>query len=156
MFPVPAGLDRSLSPLTSSSLPYPCKVLEIGLGCGQSNVGAGVRLWNEIFKNTQGRKLDLHVMEYDGECASAWLQRWSKEFPHVNLWLFTGDQSNATTLTSILREGGGEYDAIVEDGGHSMLQQQVSLRMLFPALKPGGFCKWRNQLALPRLSPFCE
>ena len=95
-------------------------------------------------------------MEYDGECASLWQQKWAKEFPHVNLRLFTGDQSNATTLASILREGGGEYDAIVEDGGHSMLQQQVSLRMLFPALKPGGFCEWRCQPALPRSSIFCE
>jgi hypothetical protein len=120
--------------------PLLLQVLEIGLGCGQSNVGAGVRLWNEVFKNSQGRKLDLHVMEYDGTCARLWEQKWAKAFPHVNLRLFTGDQSSEVALKAILNQSGGGYDAIVEDGGHSMLQQQVSLRVLFPALKPGGFC----------------
>eukprot|EP00900_Chrysochromulina_parva_P012868 jgi/Chrpa1/21582/Chrysochromulina_OHIO_Genome00026413-RA len=133
---------RYISPLAEEFLSgarEKVKVLEIGLGCYQGNTGAGVRMWNEIFKNSQGRKLDLHVMEYDAECAHLWARKWTKRFHHINLRIFTGDQSNEAALRKILTEGRGEYDAIVEDGGHTMLQQQVSLRVLFPALKPGGF-----------------
>lgn len=135
---------RYLSPLAEefhSGARAKVKVLEIGLGCGQINVGAGVRLWNEMFRNVQGRKLDLHVMEYDSECLRLWERKWAEKFPHVNLTSFSGDQSDENTLRDLLKRSGGEYDAIIEDGGHSMLQQQVSLRVLFPALKPGGFCK---------------
>ena len=135
---------RYISPLAEeffSGAREKVKVLEIGLGCYQGNTGAGVRMWNDIFKNSQGRKLDLHVMEYDAECAHLWAREWVKRFHHINLRIFTGDQSNEAKLKEILSEGRGEYDAIVDDGGHTMLQQQVSLRVLFPALKPGGFCK---------------
>ena len=151
---------RYISPLAeefSSGARVKVKVLEIGLGCYQGNTGAGVRMWNEIFKNTQGRKLDLHVVEYDAECAHLWARKWAKRFHHINLRMFTGDQSNEAKLMEILTEGRGEYDAIVDDGGHTMLQQQVSLRVLFPALKPGGFCKrhWRvHHCVCPRSPAF--
>jgi len=151
---------RYISPLAeefSSGAREKVKVLEIGLGCYQGNTGAGVRMWNEIFQNSQGRKLDLHVMEYDAECAHLWAREWAKRFHHINLRIFTGDQSNEAALREILTEGRGEYDAIVDDGGHTMLQQQVSLRVLFPALKPGGFCKrhWRvHHCVCPRSPAF--
>ena len=149
---------RYISPLADefvSGAREQVKVLEIGLGCYQGNTGAGVRIWNDLFKNSQGRKLDLHVIEFDVECARLWEQEWAKRFHHINLRLFTGDQSNEATLREILTEGRGGYDAIVDDGGHTMLQQQVSLRVLFPALKPGGFCKrhWRVHDCVCLLSP---
>ena len=114
---------RYISPLAEeffSGAREKVKVLEIGLGCYQGNTGAGVRMWNDIFKNSQGRKLDLHVMEYDAECAHLWAREWVKRFHHINLRIFTGDQSNEAKLREILSEGRGEYDAIVDDGGHTM------------------------------------
>jgi hypothetical protein len=85
------------------------RVLEIGLGCGQSNVGAGVRLWNTLFANNESRRLELHVLEYDARCARLWQARWARDFAFVNLHLFTGDQSNATTLAHVAQVGGGRY-----------------------------------------------
>ncbi len=44
------------------------------------------------------------------------------------------DRAGLTTLAT--REG--PFDVIVDDGGHMMGQQQISLGTLFPYLKPGG------------------
>ena len=118
------------------------KILEIGLGCGQSNVGAGVRMWNTLFANDEGRRLELHVLEFDARCARIWQARWAPNFQHINLRIFTGDQSNVTTLMQVSAEGGGRlvpYDAIIDDGGHSMEQQQTSLAYLFELVAPGGW-----------------
>eukprot|EP01105_Mastigella_eilhardi_P006118 TRINITY_DN1772_c0_g1_i3.p2 TRINITY_DN1772_c0_g1~~TRINITY_DN1772_c0_g1_i3.p2 ORF type:complete len:118 (-),score=36.72 TRINITY_DN1772_c0_g1_i3:83-436(-) len=38
----------------------------------------------------------------------------------------------------MLEESGGGFDVIVDDGGHSMRQQQTSLWHLWRALRPGG------------------
>uniref|UniRef100_A0A7S0J875 Uncharacterized protein n=1 Tax=Calcidiscus leptoporus TaxID=127549 RepID=A0A7S0J875_9EUKA len=115
------------------------KVLEIGLGCGQHNVGAGVRMWDMLFANTGGHALTLHVLEYDKACAKAWTARWASRFKHVKLTMFTGSQSDPHTLRHVAREGGGQYDAIVDDGGHKISQQQASLSYLFQLLKPGAW-----------------
>ena len=115
------------------------KVLEIGLGCSQSNVGSGVRLWNALFANSEGRKVTLHVVEYDLTCARYWERRWAHEFQHVNLTIYTGDQADPLFLKNVSDSGGGAYDAIIDDGGHKIHQQQISLLHLFPLLKPGGW-----------------
>ena len=135
--------SRYLAPLAERFINgelHSVKVLEIGLGCGQRNVGAGVRLWNALFANApDGRKLTLHVLEFDARCARLWQARFANEFTNVMLTIFTGDQSNATTLEDLAINGGGEYDAIVDDGGHSMNQMQMSLHHLFKLVKPGGW-----------------
>jgi hypothetical protein len=77
--------------------------------------------------------------EYNGVCAHAWQRRWKESFRNVNLTVFVGDQSSRADLQRVLREGRGGYDAIIEDGGHTMLQNQVSLSVLFPALKAGAW-----------------
>jgi hypothetical protein len=41
-------------------------------------------------------------------------------------------------LTEMIDNFGGDFDIIIDDGGHSMEQQQVSLGFLFKFLKPGG------------------
>jgi hypothetical protein len=50
--------------------------------------------------------------------------------------VFVGDQSNPADLAQV--EGNGPFDIIVDDGGHSMLQQITSLRELMRHVKPGG------------------
>eukprot|EP00965_Chrysotila_dentata_P231664 6198490-Pleurochrysis_carterae.AAC.4 len=114
------------------------RILEIGLGCGQSNTGAGVRMWDSLFVTAPGvppRQLTLHVLEYDGRCAEAWKARWEHKFKHVNLTIFVGSQSDAAVLSKF----GDGYDAIIDDGGHRMDQQKKSLEMLFTKVKPGGW-----------------
>jgi len=50
--------------------------------------------------------------------------------------LYSGDQSKEDDLSQVFQDG--PFDVIVDDGGHSMHQQIVSLRTLFRHVKPGG------------------
>ena len=50
--------------------------------------------------------------------------------------VFAGDQSNVEDLAQVNQDG--PFDIIIDDGGHSMYQQIVSLRTLMPLVKPGG------------------
>jgi len=105
----------------------PIKMLEIGLGCGM-NYGSGgsILLWRAYFPS-----VEIHILEYDRPCAEAWYATHNAS----NIFLHVGDQANVTDLARV----GGDYDLIIDDGGHTMTQQIVSLEYLFPrALKAGG------------------
>ncbi|CAI7874268.1 unnamed protein product, partial [Closterium sp. NIES-54] len=55
--------------------------------------------------------------------------------------LMVGDQANGTFLEQVVAEiksAVGLLDFIVDDGGHTMDQQQTSLKHLLPLVKPGG------------------
>ena len=52
--------------------------------------------------------------------------------------VFTGDQADTTFLHEFIAQSGGGFDVIVEDGGHTMEQQMVSLNTLFDIVVPGG------------------
>src|SRR6185503_20962416 len=49
-----------------------------------------------------------------------------------------GDQASRLHLNRLIERIGADFDLIVDDGGHTMEQQQVSLGFLFPQLRPGG------------------
>ena len=48
------------------------------------------------------------------------------------------DQSNVKQLKDFVKSTGGNYDIIIDDGGHTMAQQKISFVNLFPAVKNGG------------------
>eukprot|EP00935_MAST-01C_sp_MAST-1C-sp1_P001607 g1607.t1 len=52
--------------------------------------------------------------------------------------MMTGDQANRRDLQHVIDQMGGGFDIIVDDGGHTMMQQQVSLGFLFAFLRTGG------------------
>ena len=54
------------------------------------------------------------------------------------LVVFEGDQSSDEDLNKFCSLYGGEFDIIIDDGGHSMRQQQISLRALYNQLKSNG------------------
>ena len=123
------GYNRYLSGLASR----PTRLFEIGLGCGQSNLGASFRLWTSFFKS-----LDLHVMEYDRACGEAWYAALSVA-DQAKISLHYGDQSKESDLLRVLSETGhASFDVVIDDGGHGMTMQQVSLKTLFPFVAPGG------------------
>jgi hypothetical protein len=74
-------------------------------------------------------------MEYDAACAVKWDKLNGK--PRVKI--FPGNQENTDDLYRILHHTGVAFDLIVDDGGHTMNQQYVSFKHLFPAVKDGGF-----------------
>lgn len=54
-------------------------------------------------------------------------------------WKFVqGDQTNIQDLERCV-QGEGLFDIILDDGGHSMKQQQVSFGFLIDYVKPGGY-----------------
>ncbi|KAG4424211.1 hypothetical protein IFR04_002615 [Cadophora malorum] len=121
--------DKYLEPLRDQRI----KVLEIGLGCNMGyGPGAPYHTWLEYFTN-----VDLYFIEYDAACA----EKWKAETTGATI--FTGDQADAAFLDRFLSETGGNFDIMIDDGGHTMQQQMTSLETLFKAVVPGGiyFCE---------------
>jgi len=102
------------------------KILEIGIARG-----SGLLTWNEYFKNSQ--IFGLENWHKHSKTASDTIEKLIDN----KIYIFEGDQSSREYLyemTSIT----GNFDIIIDDGGHTMNQQQTSLGYLFPFLKSGG------------------
>lgn len=50
----------------------------------------------------------------------------------------TGDQVKGSTLDSWIEQSGGNFDVIIDDGGHHNCQIWTSFQKLWPTVKPGG------------------
>lgn len=109
------------------------KMLEIGLGCDMNyGPGASYYTWLEYFPH-----VDLYYIEYDAACAERWAAN------TTGATIFSGDQADVAFLHRFMREAGADFDVIIDDGGHHMNQQIVSLETLWRAVVPGGiyFCE---------------
>ena len=104
------------------------KVLEIGVETGRSH-----RLWLEYFPNANVYGYD--IFKYGVEE----FNRLQEGNPYLDRSImFEGDQSNVDDLQRFLSEHGGDFDMIIDDGGHTMEQMQTSLNYLWNSLKSGG------------------
>jgi len=108
--------ERYFSHLENAELSF----LEIGV-----ERGCSLRTWNEYFKNS---KVKLYGVDNNKKC-SIKVDRCK---------LFFGDQEDRSFLRSIVDKA-GPFDIIIDDGGHTMGQQQVSFGFLFKYVKSGGF-----------------
>ena len=105
------------------------KVLEIGVETGRSH-----RMWLEYFPNANIYGFDIFKFGVDE------LNRLQKDNPYLDRSImFKGDQENTNDLEKFLSLHGGDFDIIIDDGGHTIKQQQLSLGILFNAVKPGGY-----------------
>ncbi len=97
----------------------PIKFLEIGIYKGNS-----VKLWENYFPNAELHFIDitLDFVEYFSKRSQYHL----------------GNQASPADLSRIMRASGGEFDVILDDGGHHMDQQIMSFQVLFPHVKSGG------------------
>lgn len=121
--------EKHLQPLRDQ----PLKMLEIGLGCNMNyGPGKSYHTWLEFFPN-----VDMYYIEYDAAC----VEKWSADMTGAKV--FTGDQADEQFLNDFIAKSGGGFDIIVDDGGHTMNQQIVSLNKLFDIVVPGGiyFCE---------------
>ena len=104
------------------------KVLEIGVETGRSH-----RMWLEYFPNATIYGFDIfkHGKEE--------LDRLQQGNPNLDRSVFfKGDQTNIDDLTQFIEQHGTDFDIIIDDGGHTMRQQQTTLKMFFDAVKSGG------------------
>ncbi len=96
----------------------PIRLLEIGVGDGGS-----LYMWKEYFSSG-------HIVGIDIDPSK-------KKFQGEGIEIYIGDQVNSDFLKEI--EGKyGQFDIVIDDGGHQMKQQITSFKTLFPLLREGG------------------
>ena len=107
------------------------KMLEIGLGCNMGyGPGASVAVWKELFPNAK-----LWEAEYVAECVEKSTAK--GQLDGINV--LVGDQADIPTLDSWIQKSGGQFDVIIDDGGHHNCQIGNSFDKLWPELQPGGY-----------------
>jgi Methyltransferase domain len=99
------------------------KFLEIGFFKGSS-----ARMWEQYFQNGE-----LHFIEIHKDL----VEKYGNGFSH-RCHLHIVNQGDVGQLKNFLQIVGGNFDIIIDDGGHTMKQQITSFETLFPAVKSGG------------------
>lgn len=89
-------------------------ILEIGV-----QYGGSVEMWRDYFPHS-------HITGID-------IDRMCKMHAGKRVSIKIGDQTDTVFLSQFTN-----YDIIIDDGGHTMNQQQTSFECLFPLLNPGG------------------
>lgn len=99
------------------------KFLEIGF-----LIGGSARMWDKYFTDAE-----LYFMDISEELFEKYSYGLSKR-----CHFYVVDQSNTAELSQFIKTVGGDFDIIIDDGGHHMHQQITSFKTLFPFLKSGG------------------
>jgi hypothetical protein len=94
------------------------KVLEIGI-----YHGASLKLLTHYFKESEIFGIDI------SDCS---------HLDSDNVKTFVYNQENKDDLLEFISKCGGDFDLIIDDGGHTMKQQQLSFGVLFKYVKSGG------------------
>lgn len=111
--------QKYFEPLQSN----PIKLLEIGI-YDHRFPGASVKLWTSFFSN-----IELIGFEINPD---------AKSLEQDNVKVFIGDQGNVNHLNECIKEYGGDYDIVIDDGIHKFEQIKTSFEVLYPYLKKGG------------------
>ena len=125
--------DLLFSPMRATAR----KVCEIGIAWGGS-----LQVWSQYFGNATIYGIDYLTLDQLRELAKSEGVK-KVYFPDApeteRIKTFVADQSKRDQLESFIKRYGSNFDLILDDGGHSMEQQQVSFGFLFSHIKPGGF-----------------
>jgi hypothetical protein len=95
------------------------KIFEIGVAGG-----ASLFMWRDFFPNAVIYGIDIED---------------SSRLNSERIKTFVADQGKRKELAKFIASNGSGFDLILDDGGHSMDLQQISLGFLFPHVKPGGY-----------------
>lgn len=106
--------DRHLTPLQDSVH----RILEIGIFNGASH-----KMWKCFFDSVEVYGIDIKQ--------KPWVEK-------LGIHTYIADQANREDLQMFVDSSGGKFDVIIDDGGHYMDHQQVSLGFLFEHLNEGG------------------
>ena len=91
-------------------------------------IGAGkggcIKVWREYFPNAE-----IFVVDIRPEC---------KELEEPGVEIHIGDQASEDFVKELVTKTGGNFDLIIDDGGHQMYQQINSLILLWNFLNPEG------------------
>ncbi len=106
--------DRYLTPMQDSIH----RVFEIGIFNGASH-----KMWKCFFDSAEIYGIDIKP--------KPWVEK-------LGIHTYIANQAKREDLQQFILESGGEFDVIIDDGGHYMNHQQISLGYLFEHLAPGG------------------
>lgn len=110
------------------------KILEIGIFRPPLNnpdfrVAASLKTWYDYFPNSEIYGIDLgDFSDIDNDRIHTMIA--NQDLRHKN--------EEYDGLNEVIKKFGGDFDIIIDDGGHTMSQQQITLAFLFKYLKPGG------------------
>ena len=120
----PHGYDRWYEPMFQRLRGKRIRLLEIGM-----KDGASAKLWRSYFP-----KADIYGLDYDPTNNDNAIRSTEQ-----GIRVVLGDQAKISDLERLVEQTGGNFDIIIDDGGHTPTQQLVSFDYLFSkALKPGG------------------
>lgn len=117
-------------------------VLEIGVF-----FGASIQMWREYFPNATIHGFDtFEGLQGNGSRfgdADKFYKDW-ETLPHLGdrIQLYKHDQgkeSDLITFVNEMKEKNIEFDLILDDGSHLMVDQQLTFKHLFEIVKNGGF-----------------
>lgn len=97
----------------------PITIFEIGIAEGGS-----LAMWQDYFPNARIFAIDIAD---------------KSRFNNARVTTLVADQARRDQLQAAIDASGGNIDLLVDDGGHTMEQQQVSLGFLFRHVRPGGY-----------------
>lgn len=96
----------------------PVKFLEIGIGGGGS-----LQMWKDYF----GKHAQIFGIDINKNCF----------YEEEQIVITIGSQEDRVFLRQFINDW-SSFDIILDDGGHTMSQQIISLEELYPALNNGG------------------
>lgn len=92
-------------------------ILEIGIFKGES-----LKMWKEYFPQSQIYGLDINNL---------------KHLEEDRIFIEQADQTDINRMNNVFPKV--KFDIIIDDGGHSMYQQQLTLISMLHRLKRGGY-----------------
>lgn len=102
----------------------PIKFLEVGIGGGES-----VRAWLDYFENGQIYGIDFvrdtNIFNMPGK-------------PYSRYTFSHGDQTDKTMWACFIANHGGDWDVVLDDGGHFNDQTIITFEAMWPQVKKGG------------------
>lgn len=143
---------RILEPLFEPMRDKPIKVLEIGVGSGES-----IQVWLEYFKNAQVCGVDIN---HD---TNPWNTPMSAI--HDRYKFCQGDQSSETFWACFIATYGSDWGIIIDDGSHISSDIITTFKCLWPHIASGGLyevedlgvaheaASWLMELLNPVLAP---
>jgi len=103
------------------------KLLEIGAG----DSGASHKMWKDYFTMGEVFCMDLFHLETQNTLQN--------ELENYGVNTYKGNQLSRHDLDDLVDGFGSDFDIIIDDGAHLWDAIQLSLGLLFPVLKSGGF-----------------
>jgi hypothetical protein len=110
---------------------HPIKFLEIGI-----DKGASVLMWDIYFEHQDSQLFFIDINPNAVQNCNDFV---ANKILTSRVRNYVADQSNKEQLVNLIELTGGDFDIIIDDGGHRIEQQVTSFIALFPFVKKGGF-----------------